>query len=92
MTARDWLINGGGGYEGGADGLRASTWTSEGLVSMLEAYEEDLAEFGIPLPDLLGAPYLDSDGWHVDSTCEVISNPPNSSKNEPQTDIDETVS
>jgi hypothetical protein len=51
VTAREWLLNGGGGYEGGEDGLRAMTLTAEGLVRFLEAYEEDLAEFGNPLPD-----------------------------------------
>src|SRR5271157_105330 len=39
--AREWLLKGGGGHEGGADGLRALTVTGEGLVEFLAAYKED---------------------------------------------------
>ena len=39
--AREWLLKGGGGHEGGADGLCALTVTGEGLVEFLAAYKED---------------------------------------------------
>ena len=39
---REWLLQGGGGHEDGADGLRALTLSGEALVEMLEAYREAL--------------------------------------------------
>ena len=42
-TAREWLISGGGGYDGGKEGLAAATWTAVGLIAMLEAFEDDMA-------------------------------------------------
>ncbi len=42
LNARQWLLSGGGGFEGGEDGLRASTFSGEGLIEMLEAFAQDL--------------------------------------------------
>lgn len=39
---REWLLSGGGGHEGGAEGLKVMTVTGEGLVSFLEAYAEHI--------------------------------------------------
>lgn len=44
MTTTDpkqWLLSGGGGFEGGEDGLRAVTFSGDGLLYMLEAYRDD---------------------------------------------------
>jgi hypothetical protein len=41
---RQWLLQGGGGFEGGEEGLRAATFTGEGLLKMLEAYHEWVIE------------------------------------------------
>ncbi len=45
LSPRAWIINGGGGFEDGEDGLRAATFSGEGLIDMLEAYREYLNEF-----------------------------------------------
>lgn len=36
--AREWLLSGGGGYEGGEDGIKAMTVTGASLVDFLAAY------------------------------------------------------
>lgn len=41
---REWLLKGGGGFEGGEDGLRATTVSGEGLIDYLESYREYLSE------------------------------------------------
>lgn len=46
FDARVWLLAGGGGHEGGADGLRALTVTGEGLIDFLEAFKVDLLAAG----------------------------------------------
>lgn len=58
----DWLLGGGGGFEGGADGARAVSFTFLGAVELLAAYEEYLMEkiqnnptttlFGVPLSEV----------------------------------------
>ena len=40
----DWLLHGGGGFEGGLDGARAVSFTFAGAVDLLAAYEEYLCE------------------------------------------------
>ena len=39
-AAREFFLNGGGGFEGGEDGARAATFSFEGMVEMAEAYGE----------------------------------------------------
>lgn len=50
-TPREWLTHGGGGFEGGPEGLKAMTVTGEGVVMFLEAYLEYL---GNQLHELTG--------------------------------------
>ena len=38
LTAREWLCQGGGGHEGGEDGIRAMTVSGERLVELMDAY------------------------------------------------------
>jgi hypothetical protein len=44
LSAKEWLMSGGGGYEEGEDGIRATTFTVHGVISLLESYEEYLRE------------------------------------------------
>lgn len=44
LRPKDWLLSGGGGYEGTGD-LRGVEYTGFGLVDMLGAYREYLEEF-----------------------------------------------
>ena len=41
-----WLLDGGGGFEGGVDDLRAMSLSAEGLIDFLSAYQEYLEENG----------------------------------------------
>ena len=41
-SARKWLIGGGGGHEGGEDGLRAGSWSGEAVIELLEAYRQSI--------------------------------------------------
>lgn len=38
LAARKWLVRGGGGFEGGEDGIRAVRLSGESLVEYLAAY------------------------------------------------------
>ena len=40
----EWLLHGGGGFEGGSDGARSVSFTFLGAVGLLAAYEEYLCE------------------------------------------------
>jgi hypothetical protein len=44
---RYWLAKGGGGFEGGLEGLKAATFSGEGLVDMLCQYRLYLRELGV---------------------------------------------
>lgn len=44
LDPRSWLLQGGGGFEDGEDGLRACEYTGDGLIDKLEAYREYLFE------------------------------------------------
>ena len=41
---RQWLYSGGAGFEGGADGTRAVSFSFEGLLDVLESYHGDLVD------------------------------------------------
>lgn len=54
--AREWLLSGGGGHEGGEDGLKATTVTGAGLIDFLAAYaaylrDKRIAEAMADAPD-----------------------------------------
>lgn len=72
--AREWLLSGGGGYEGGEDGLRAMTVTGPGLIDFLASFYEHLAmKFVV---DMASMPERTKHWGIVD---EVFPSPPNTS-------------
>lgn len=40
MSAREWLISGGGGFEDGEDGIRACTMSAENAIELMDEYAE----------------------------------------------------
>ena len=38
LTARQWLNGGGGGFEGGEDGIRACTMSAKSAIELMDEY------------------------------------------------------
>lgn len=46
-NARNWLLNGGGGFEGREDGLRAAVWSLDWVLDLVAAYGSSEYERGL---------------------------------------------